>query len=228
MRLDPTSADRVHSVAASYRALGALDRAEELSLRALEIQPNNPWAHINFVYMDLERGRYESARRWAKALLDLEPDDLTGHFLAGDVEAWDGRWETSREIYQRLYDMAPDVRLAGVWWSARLGLGYALYELGRTEAAEPFLQRALTDARARIDRGEEYPTSYVEMSAVYAIRGEREAALEWLERAYEAGWRYSLLATLPYFALLRDDPDFRRITSRIDDDIAAMRASLEL
>jgi tetratricopeptide (TPR) repeat protein len=175
--------------------------------------------------MDLERGRYESARRWAEALLELEPDDLTGHFLAGDVEAWDGRWETSREIYQRLYDVAPDVRLAGVWWSARLGLGYALHELGRTEEAEPLLERALANARARIDRGEEYPMSFVEISMVQAIRGERQAALEWLERAYEAGWRYGFLATLPHFVLLRDDPDFQRITARIDEDIAAMRAS---
>jgi tetratricopeptide (TPR) repeat protein len=178
-----------------------------------------------FAYMKLERGRYDSARRWAEALLALEPDDLTGHFLAGDVEAWDGRWEASREIYQRLYDVAPDVRLAGVWWSARLGLGYALHELGRTEEAEPLLERALANARARIDRGEEYPMSFVEISMVQAIRGERQAALEWLERAYEAGWRYGFLATLPHFVLLRDDPDFQRITARIDEDIAAMRAS---
>jgi hypothetical protein len=33
------------------------------------------------------------------------------------------------------------------------------------------------------------------------------------------------LATLPHFVLLRDDPDFQRITARIDEDIAAMRAS---
>ena len=225
-RLDPGEADIPAGLGSAYRFLGDLESAARLSLETLAMQPANPWAHTNLVYMDLVRRRYDSARDLAAAFLALDPDNITALYLAGDAEGWAGNWEGSRAIFHRLHDMAPDVRLAGVWWSARLGLGYALHQLGREAEAEPILDQAAADAHARLERGEEYPSIFIEISLIHAIRGEDREAIDWLNRAWDAGWRFDFLRTLPHYQGLLGDPEFTAIVERIEADIERMRGVL--
>jgi hypothetical protein len=66
---------------------------------------------------------------------------------------------------------------------------------------------------------------HMQMAAVHALRGETAAALEKVERAYEAGWRDGrTLAIDPLVASVRSEPRFRQVLSRIEADVAAMRA----
>ena len=62
-------------------------------------------------------------------------------------------------------------------------------------------------------------------AAVYALQGRGLTALDELERAYAAGWRDGrTLAIDPYFTSVRSEPRFTQLLSRIESDVAAMRA----
>ena len=65
----------------------------------------------------------------------------------------------------------------------------------------------------------------IENATIYAIRGDTKTALDWLERAFTAGWRDPRTTTLnPMWASLRGEPRFQQIVSRMEADVAAMRA----
>ena len=51
-----------------------------------------------------------------------------------------------------------------------------------------------------------------EVASIHALRGELEPALEWLERAYQAGWRDNrTLARNLNFKSIREEPRFREL-----------------
>jgi hypothetical protein len=67
------------------------------------------------------------------------------------------------------------------------------------------------------------------LARIAAVRGDREAALHWIEAAYELGWRGFPSPDIGEDALcaeLLNEPRFQELRSRILADIAGMRASL--
>ena len=71
----------------------------------------------------------------------------------------------------------------------------------------------------------DWPLAFIQNAAIHALRGETAAALDVLDRAYAAGWRDGrTLAIDPVFASVRSEPRFRQVLSRIEADVAAMRA----
>lgn len=88
----------------------------------------------------------------------------------------------------------------------------AIYDVGTHEGV-PFLAVELLV-------GADWPMGHMQMAAVHALRGETK-----VERAYDAGWRDGrTLAIDPLFASVRSEPRFRQVLSRIEADVAAMRA----
>ena len=61
-------------------------------------------------------------------------------------------------------------------------------------------------------------------SAVYAMSGDVDAALELLVRAESRGYRrYELLEKDPVWERLRDEPEFEQIVARMRDAVRKMR-----
>jgi hypothetical protein len=63
----------------------------------------------------------------------------------------------------------------------------------------------------------------LELAAISAVRGERDAALQWLEHAYGLGYRqYHFLEIDPMFVTLRNDERFARMLLRMARDVGRM------
>jgi hypothetical protein len=64
----------------------------------------------------------------------------------------------------------------------------------------------------------------MELAAISAIEGRTEAALEWLERGYRAGWRDVRLLNLdPFFAPVRRAPRYQATITAMTQDVMQMR-----
>ena len=95
---------------------------------------------------------------------------------------------------------------------------------GDADRAARVVEEAEARARKALAEGNDSPYPLNDLAAVSAIKGEPRAALEWLNRAYTAGYRdYGVLARDPIFASLKPDAEFGRLLERMRNDVAAMR-----
>jgi serine/threonine-protein kinase len=99
--------------------------------------------------------------------------------------------------------------LSGVNTQPMAFLGYALVKAGKRAAARAMLEELLKSST------EHYVSPYT-IAMIYNSLGERDAALTWLERAYEQrNVRMTYLKVEPKWDNLRDDPRFQDLLRRV-------------
>ena len=109
--------------------------------------------------------------------------------------------------------------------TVRLKYAYALARRGEAGKAAAHVAEAERIARERVDRGDRSPALRIELAAAAALHKDANAALDWLERALELGYRdYGLLERDPILAPLRTDPRYRDVLDRMRKDVDAQRA----
>jgi serine/threonine-protein kinase len=119
-----------------------------------------------------------------------------------------------------------------IWTSTesfRTLLGLVLHRRGELAGAAALWQEALAADNADLAKGYDNPDRPLEIAAIHAIRGETTAALDWLDRGYEAGWRdYRNTRRDPFFAGLRSDDRFRALLARMESDVRTMERRARL
>jgi protein kinase/serine/threonine-protein kinase len=66
------------------------------------------------------------------------------------------------------------------------------------------------------------------MAAIYAVQGNKDEALRWLQKAVDAGIRYyRYISRYPLLENIRDDERFKRIINEIKAKVAEMRRRVE-
>jgi TolB-like protein len=107
----------------------------------------------------------------------------------------------------------------------RLRYAYVLAKRGETAKAAAQVAEAERVARERIDAGNQGPGLKIELAAAAVLRKDRNAALDWLARAVEGGYReYAQIERDPILAELRSEPRFREAIDRMRRDVDAQRA----
>ena len=108
--------------------------------------------------------------------------------------------------------------------SFRARYAYLLARHAETSRATPLMEEAESLARQSLDKGNEFPRVRIEVAAIHAVRQQKEPALDWLQQAYDAGWRDSrTLARDPMFEGVREEPRFKELLGRMKRDVAGMR-----
>jgi TolB-like protein len=149
--------------------------------------------------------------------------------FAADVRVFLGEYAAARVDLEQKARSAPDA--AGDWTtsrSARTNHAFLFERLGEPERSAPLYEEALRYAERRIAGGGDSPQRLFEVASIHAVRGDTEAAFEWLERSYAAGYRASrFLAQDPMFESLRGDRRFAELLERMVQAKARERARVE-
>jgi hypothetical protein len=115
---------------------------------------------------------------------------------------------------------AADVAPPLVSESARLRRGYFLERRDR-QGGRALIDDAARVAQGKIDGGDRSPMLRVEMAAAAVLRGDDAGAAQWLDRAYDVGYRdYGVLDRMKH------DVDTQRVAARANGllDIDALLA----
>ena len=210
------------------------DEAEAEFRKAISLNPSS--AHHWYAEYLVCRGRFDEALAERKRAKDLDPLNLTINTEIGGIYYFARRQDEAIEAYRRALELDPSFSLA----RSHLGLAYAEKKLYGQAIAE-FRQAAdlmgaawaqadlaytyaisgdTARAREILGRLEKPPDGrYVSpplIAEVYAGLGQKQKALDWLEKGVAEGSSYIVyIGVSPKMDKLRKEPRFQDVLKRI-------------
>ena len=198
---------------------------------ALELNPNNAYAHRNYCWLLTMVGRYDESILEAKHALELDP-------LASDIWAWlarayiyAGDYDRAIEEFEKFFTNYPDFENARRWFAlAYLLKGMNQEALSEIDKVETIfwidgyiygIAGEMEKAREVLDHYlERSKTAYVsptDFTMIYLGLGESDTAMDYLEMAYEQheGWLV-LLRAEPMYDSLRSNPRFQALLDKMN------------
>jgi TolB-like protein len=189
---------------------------------AVRRTPTDSRVQMMLGMLELYQGNTEQALARSKAIAEQQPKNVEMSFHRADVAYLAGSPELE-SLLAPLLEHSPTNRLWG-GESVRLRYAYVLQKRGESRRAAALAAEAERYARERIAGGDDTPVQRVELAATAALRGETDPALEWLERAFDAGYRdYGSLERDPIFRPLGTHPGFVSLLDRMRRDVEAQR-----
>ncbi len=125
-----------------YAATGRYERARQLYLRELRIEPGDIDTLLSLGTLLVEMNRFAEAGEKFRRVLEIEPDNAEAHFELGDLAEREGRTDDAG----RQFDVV--LRLDPEYSGARRRLAGVLFRRGKAEdraAVEALLRRELTE-----------------------------------------------------------------------------------
>lgn len=114
--------------------------ASELAKRALELDNEDPWAHLTLGYVAFTKRQTGNAVREFMRALDLNPNFATAYGYLGWALVFDGQSEEAIRYFQQALRMSPHDPLKAFFYS---GTGVAHYYAQRYEEAIEWGQKAI-------------------------------------------------------------------------------------
>jgi TolB-like protein len=191
---NPTANDLLARIIAY---LGRVDEAERQARQAVELDPLSTTTQGNLARVLFYAGKLDEADAAARKAAELQPASASSHRWQVLIAVERGDGETALREAQ----LEPDEGYR------RFELAVAHYVRGDRPAADA----ALADLIAKAREGFAY-----QIAEVYAVRGEKDKAFEWLQISFDdrdAG-TLSLLVD-PLLRGLRDDPQYKNLLAKL-------------
>jgi non-specific serine/threonine protein kinase len=185
--------------------LGRMDLAEAWTSRLVEIDPLTPVYQVLPGVLAVMRGDVERAVDVLETHLPGNLDNAPARLFYGQALALAGRTDEAATAWLDLERDLPESPFAALGRFYRLGLA------GRREDALAVMTPELADV-FRLD-----PQYAWLVADGYAIAGDPEQALAWVEKAVNNGLlNYALLDSVdPYLRVIRDDPRFQALLATV-------------
>ena len=202
-QLKPNYATAHHWLMYSHLTLGQFDPAFLEAKRALELDPLSLIINADVSWTYCCARRFDDAERQARKTLEIGPQFFRAHYYLGQVLQLKGRLGDAISEYQKAFDLNGDPYSLGL-------LGQAYARNGQKDEAQKVLARLNEMAKSR------YVAPYA-IAFVYLGLGEKERAIDELERAYQNGdTNYLFLIKVdPLLDDLRGDPRFEALVQKI-------------
>jgi serine/threonine-protein kinase len=222
-----------HAALGWVRAFAEWKFAEGLSelQRAKELSPTNPTANDLLGRVIVYTGRMEEAERQARQAVELDPLSAGAQFTLGRVLFYAGKLDEADAAGRKMAELQPSASSSHRWQvlvavqrgdgetalrEAQLEpddrirsfeLALAQYIRGDHKAADAALADLIANSRDSL--------AY-QIAQVYAVRGEKDKAFEWLQIAFDNhdGGMPSLLVD-PVLRGLRDDARYKNLVVKV-------------
>ncbi len=183
-------------------ALGCYEEAKHTTDRALQLDPLSNSINATSGLVFYFSRQFELSLTQCRKTIELDPNFFASHFVCGLALEQMGQHDEALAEFQAAVDLSGRLPL----FLAALGHGYAA--AGRKTE----IHRVIDEIRDASKH--KYQSSYA-VAAIYAGLGQRDQALEWLERACDerATWMI-FLKVHPYFDDLHTEPRFQELLKR--------------
>ena len=203
IQLKPNYATAHHWLMLGYLTLGHFGPAIAEGKRALELDPLSLIINADFAWTYFCARRFDDAEAQARKTLEIDPQFFLAHYYLGGVLQFKGHLAGAIYEFQRSFDLNGDPYSLGM-------LGQAYARSGQKDEAQKVLVRLNDLAKSR------YVAPYA-LALVYLGLGEKERALDELERAYQRGETNYLFVIKvdPFMDDLRGNPRFDALVQKV-------------
>ncbi|MBK9062222.1 MAG: protein kinase [Acidobacteria bacterium] len=226
LELDPEDGSAHAALGRAYFiGKGMFPEAAASFERALQRNPQGGWYALQLAHVATLLRDFPLADRAARQAIELQERGLSGregvlivgaYMRLGVALALQGRYDEALEEYRRELAFLRRVDHAlkeRIIVELHVHIGSVLLALGRSESGRSALRVALDAFEERLRMGADDPYTRYYVAAGWALLGEKERALDALERA--AAQRHAYTAARaridPDFEALRADPRFAAI-----------------
>ena len=232
--LDPENVVVINTMATAWMELGEFGEAEKVWLAGLERNKRSVELKVQYLTMLLIERRVEDAEQMILRLFGNDVASLsdgyqrTYHYFMGLLSAVKSEFPSTRDHFELVIDPVEgqlfDRNQIFVLTTASL-INNHLGEAGTAE--EQLLTAERVVGHARIN-GIDNADIYYSVTSLFALRGDRERALQTLWQAYDRGFRQNwLLENDGRIDNLRDEPAFSAIRKQIANDIKQARIQVQ-
>jgi len=202
LELNPNSAEAHLLLSDGWSLMGRREDALREVEKALELDPLSEETAGNAGTAYLYAGDYDRAIRHLEDALELDPKNMFFLENLGLAHVQKGLIREGLEEVKRAADTLGPTSLRD--------LAYAYVKAGKLEEARGLLTKALRSNEVSRARS-------VTIGGIYAVLGDTENALQWLERAYDERSGYlPSIGTDFVFDSLRGDPRFRSLLQKMN------------
>lgn len=204
---------------------GFLSEAEPYLKKSLEYNPENPYSELLGVFVTL--GQDKDFRTAQNRLVELYQRDTTRLDLLqeiGKVLCLQEDYEQAWYYYEKFLTLRSDLDL-DIYNEQDINIAYVLLQLGKKEAAQPYLDNYHQFAEANT-------SLYREMllASYYSVLGQTDQGMNHLrEFSKQSGFFYWLILFMDDDPALRNliaDPSYKAIVARLHDNFWKAHKSL--
>ncbi len=198
LALAPADGDILFYAAVQSLGMGRWDDALKQANAALTQDPLNPSRYQVLTLIQSSRGRLEEAEAAARRALELIPMGPFGHYFLGNVLLFRGQPDAALMEFSK--EAVEAARLGGI-------------------AMAHFAQGRKADSDAALAQMTKHPTDHPFFIArVYALRGDPNEALKWLDLAYvqKDSGMLPLIKGDAMFKKIEDDPRYKAFLKKMN------------
>jgi TolB-like protein/DNA-binding winged helix-turn-helix (wHTH) protein/Tfp pilus assembly protein PilF len=197
-KLQPNNTLNSWDAADLASTLGRWDESVRMMEVRVRTDPMDGDGQITFGTILYAAGRLAEAEAATRKGLELLPDYTSGYFDLGKILLAEGRVQEAHN--EMLKDSIEGAKLQG--------LAMTYHMLGRHAESDSAMQRAIKDSAG---------TLTFETALAYSVRGERDLAFDWLDRAYQqkSPALYKIKGE-PLFNDLKSDPRYAAFLKRMN------------
>ena len=204
IQLNPNYATSYHWISnGPLTARGEFDRAITEGKRAVELDPLSMIDNADLGQIYFYALRYDEAISQVAKAIEIDPHSYLAHYYLGQIYQLQGHLTEAIAEYQKAVELDDDPQ-------ALAFLGQAQARIGQHDKAQKILSRMTEEAKSR------YVSAY-SFALMFIALGDKERAIDALERAYREGAANDIITIRvdPMLEDLRGQPRFEALAEKI-------------
>jgi tetratricopeptide (TPR) repeat protein len=172
------------------------------------------------------QGKFQQALQFADSICQQAECKLGCSLARFEASLLLGEFEKAEQYFDRYQEAGP----SGVIFNkSRINrqIGYVYDQLGKTEEAEIFFSENIQRLQSRLGQerlNRSRSDDYLRLARIYAFQGTRKEA-EYAKWGFSGG-QHDFILIDPFFQSLWDDPEFKAIVKKAQEEKAALRAKV--